>query len=134
MFSGRGGNGAGPWEAKVRIALTLKRFGGSRAKVLKNQWFLIGSEGPQRGPLEGHGRPSRANKKKEEKQRVPQRGPFAIRSIWIGKYRCSRKLRRSRRGKVRGRTRKCRPWQQKLKAAEGGARRPRGEPRSERSI
>ena len=43
------GSKEGSGEAKVRIALTLQRFGGSRAKMMKKHWFLKVLEGPQEG-------------------------------------------------------------------------------------
>ena len=43
----------GPWEAKVRIALTLKRFGGYRGKSMKKQWFVNVFEGPREGQGRG---------------------------------------------------------------------------------
>ena len=37
------GSKEGPVDARARIALTIKRFGGYAVKMFKNHWFLIGS-------------------------------------------------------------------------------------------
>ena len=43
------GSREGSGEAQVRIALTLKRFGGYRGKSMKNQLFFNDFEGPREG-------------------------------------------------------------------------------------
>ena len=52
------GSSGGPRAAKVRIALTLQRFGGPEAKVLKTNGFSMVLKGSQGDPGRTRSRPS----------------------------------------------------------------------------